>query len=83
MVPYSAINASTDAFAGKGGYKPLFAVGLKRLSPIAMRECWHLYVEFVRGNEGTEMSFCAVECYSWGKVREVGVEETSVVPSGI
>jgi hypothetical protein len=77
MVPYSHINADTDVFAGKGGFKPIWAAGLKKMSPKAMREVWELYTDFVGKDEGLKQSFCMVECYCWDKVREVGDEETA------
>lgn len=77
MVPYSGINAETDSFNSKGGFKPLFGVGLKKLSPKALREAWEIYSRFVGENEGAKMSFCAVEVYSWHKAREREDESTA------
>jgi hypothetical protein len=77
MIPYSSINADSEAFSFKGGRKPMWGCGLKRMEPRAMREGWELYTAFVGANPGAKMSFTAVECYSWHKAREVADEESA------
>lgn len=47
MVPYSRIDADADVFNFKGGRKPMWACGLAKMSPVAMREGWELYTSFV------------------------------------
>jgi hypothetical protein len=42
------------------------------MSSVVMREGWEFYADFVHRDQGARMSFCAVECYAWGKVRDRG-----------
>jgi hypothetical protein len=57
MVPFSLLNADGDIFNFKGGRKPMWACGLSRICPEAMREGWDLYSAFRGATRGGEDEF--------------------------
>jgi hypothetical protein len=77
MLPYTELNSDIDHLAYKGGYKPTWSVGLKRLSPSAMEGLWKLYLEFLNQNPESKLSAAMIECYGYGKTREIPAEETA------
>ncbi|KAK6362674.1 hypothetical protein TWF730_000129 [Orbilia blumenaviensis] len=72
-VAWNELNASGDFFCEKGGRKPAYSVGLKRMNPTAFKNIWDAYVKFLNKNgvDKVGRSAMLVECYSYVTARSI------------
>ncbi|KAK6542058.1 hypothetical protein TWF694_007830 [Orbilia ellipsospora] len=77
MIAANKLNEEHDAFGEKGGRKPGVGIGLQKLDPVAYRQIWNLYVNFIKENPDAGRSIVLTECFSKEKTRSVAAESTA------
>jgi hypothetical protein len=76
VTPYTSWNAGGDSSCTRGGRKPSYSVGMRRLVPSTWRKVWNLYTEFQK-KPGAENSAILMESYSLDKAQSVSTSSAS------
>ncbi|KAK6535883.1 hypothetical protein TWF281_000133 [Arthrobotrys megalospora] len=78
-IAWNELNASGDFFCDKGGRKPAYSAGLKKMDPKAFKNIWDAYVKFLNKNgvDKVGRSAVLVECYSYVTARAIDRSSTA------
>ncbi|EPS42831.1 hypothetical protein H072_3103 [Dactylellina haptotyla CBS 200.50] len=77
MAPANKLNEGNDAFGEKGGRKPGVGLGLEKIDPVAYKQIWNMYVNFIKENPDAGRSIVLAECYPKAKMESISRESTA------
>lgn len=75
--PYNLVNAGSESFCVKGGRKPSYTAGMRKLDPRTWRAIWNQYTTFLQQYPGTGNTTVLVECYSLDTADAYGDKSSS------
>lgn len=77
ITPYTSWNNASNIACTKGGRRPTWGAGLRRMDPIVWRQVYNVWLDLIK-NPGAERSSVLLNAYATAKVRSVPLASSAV-----